>query len=59
MMKDKMVKPDIGFNEALQRIANTPKSAILDRHVEKTQSKDYNAGKEATKKPPPAAKRGA
>ena len=49
-------KPDVGFQEALRRIANTPKD-VVDKVVNDNRD-GYNEDKqEAVKKPPSPAKR--
>lgn len=51
---------DIGFNEALRRIANTPKATVVvKKHhgVEIKAAKVYNENRKAAVKPPHPAKR--
>jgi hypothetical protein len=55
-MAEKETK-EIDFNEALRRIANTPKSVVSDKELIISKDVGYNAPNEATKKPPPPAKR--
>jgi hypothetical protein len=61
-MRDCMNKPPaksgIDFNEALRRIAHTPKDAVIEQKnpLVNKDLKDYNA-KKAAKKPPSPAKR--
>ena len=43
-------KPDVGFQEALRRIAQTPKE-VVDKVVNQRRD-DYNSKHEATDKPP-------
>ncbi len=56
-MAEKNETIEIGFDEALRRIANTPKSAVSDKELIISKDVGYNAAKEATKKPPPPVKR--
>jgi hypothetical protein len=55
-MKEKDEKVEIGFNEALRRIAVTPKSAVSDRELIISKDVSYNKEIEATKMPPRPAK---
>lgn len=48
-MEEKPEKPEVGFQEALRRIANTPKS-VVEKVVDK-EKHGYNE-KEAEKTPP-------
>jgi hypothetical protein len=56
-MKEKDEKVEIGFNEALKRIANAPKSVASDRELIISKDVSYNKVQEATKKTPRPAKR--
>ncbi|BCM25156.1 hypothetical protein [Methyloradius palustris] len=47
----------IDFNEALRRIANTPKAVVSEEALKLTEKQKYNK-KEATKKLPLPAKSG-
>lgn len=49
-------KPDVGFQEALRRIAQTPKE-VVEKVVNEQRRDDYNMEKAAKKKPPSPAKR--
>jgi hypothetical protein len=58
-MNEKPVKVEIDFNEALRRIAHTPKDAVAERKkpLVNKDLKVYNAEKAAKKPPSPANKR--
>lgn len=49
-MEEKPEKPDVGFQEALRRIANTPKNVV--EKVVNAEKRPYNGEKEAEKTPP-------
>jgi hypothetical protein len=57
-MNEKPVKVEIDFNEALRRIAHTPKDVVVEQKkpLVNKDLKVYNT-EEATETPPPAAKR--
>lgn len=54
---EKTEKAQIGFHEALRRIANTPKDAIVQPKQVVNQDKEVYNDKEATERPPPAVKK--
>lgn len=58
-MNEKPVKVDIGFNEALRRIAKTPKDAVLvsDEKLVNAAKRPYNRKKVAAKPPLPGSRK--
>ena len=56
-MAEKKETTEIGFDEALRRIGHTPKNVVSDKELIISKDVGYNAAKEATRKPPPPAKR--
>lgn len=56
-MAEKKETIEIGFDEALRRIAHTPKCVVSDNELIISKDVGYNAAKEATKPPHPAKRR--